>query len=114
MSKEEHEKTATQQHTFDLEFTGTEKDLDDVLGKTAVAPEQFKAALETVLSAAYEAYGLRVCYCTDDSSLGDFVAFADEDAPKRMSEIIGFLVSGEERFYNLALRVAQNARVAQP
>lgn len=75
-------------------------------------PEQFKAALEVVLKAIDEAYAVYVGGCTptpDGSFLSDIYT-KNEDAPKRMSEILGFPVSGEESFYALAMRVAQNTR----
>lgn len=77
---------------------------------------EFKAALEVVLKAIDEAYGVCVAGCTptpDGSFLSDFPPYVEnENAPKRMSEILGFPVSGEESFYELAMRVAQNTRAA--
>jgi hypothetical protein len=69
----------------------------------------FKDAIEKVLAAIKNAYGIDVAFCTptpNGSYLSDFPAYVEyENAPQRMSEILGFPVRGDESFYELTMEV---------
>ncbi len=64
------------------------------------------ATLERLLKAIVEAYGIQITGLTptpDGSSIADFPAY--EGAQERLSELLGFPISGNEFLYEIAKRM---------